>query len=67
MKVQVSSIWMKKKIDLKSGRIRTHCLLNLVYHANQKTTAEIIKVDRASTPTPKKNLTSSETVLNPKQ
>ena len=38
MKVQVSSIWKKKKlakIDMKSGkRIWTHDLENLVYHAN---------------------------------
>ena len=37
MKVQVSSIWKKKKlakIDMKSGRNWTHDLENLVYHAN---------------------------------
>ena len=34
MKVQVSSIWKKKKIYVKSGRIWTHDLENLAYHAN---------------------------------
>ena len=37
MKVQVSSIWKKKKlgkIAMKSSRIWTHDLENLVYHAN---------------------------------
>ena len=37
MKVQVSSIWKKKKFaktDMKSGRNWTHDLENLVYHAN---------------------------------
>ena len=45
MKVQVSSIWKKKKlakIDMKSGRIWTHDLENLVYHANHKTTAAMM-------------------------
>ena len=34
MKVQVSSIWKKKNIDMKSGRIWTYDLESLVYHAN---------------------------------
>ena len=34
MKVQVSSIWKKKKIDMKDSRIRTHDPDGAVYYAN---------------------------------
>ena len=34
MKVQVSSIWKKKKIDRKDRRIWTHDPDSLVYYAN---------------------------------
>ena len=34
MKVQVSSLWKKKKIDMKKSRIRIHDPDSPVYYAN---------------------------------
>ena len=74
MKVQVSSIWKKKKMIRKTVGFEptTQVVqLGLVYYANHWTTevlldsGEIIEVHIASTPTPKKNLTSFGTVFNP--
>ena len=58
MKVQVSSIWKKKKLTWQAIGLWTNNPENLVYHANHQTTVDlmdrdgIIKANRASTPTP---------------
>ena len=42
MKVQVSSIWKKKRIDTKDRRIRTHGPDGPVYYANHQTTEDLL-------------------------
>ena len=42
MKVQVSSIWKKKKTDTKDSRIRTHDPDSPVYYANHYTTEDLL-------------------------
>ena len=43
MKVQVFSIWKKKKFDTKDSRIRTHDPDGPVYYANHKTTEDLLE------------------------